>query len=332
MSLPECPLWVISRHSHASYASVRVLQDAQSESARELLKQWYSNTLLSRLDHKSEGSIIVVMQRLHPDDLVGHLLEQGGWTHLNLPAIAETGCSIPLGMNRFHHRRIGDLLHPERENEIALAELRRIMGSMAFAAQYLQAPVPLDGNLIKWSWFKTYDSPPSPKSGDRLFVSWDTAMTNTQLSDFSACVVLLVRRETVYILDVIRTRLEYPDLKRAVISQHKRWRHTPASYSLLIEKKGSGQSLIQDLYRENIHSIGIKPDGDKIMRMATQTAPIEAGAVHLPRDAPWLDEFKKEILSFPKGRHDDQIDALSQGLQRAYAPGPPMPSFGTYGQ
>ena len=95
------------------------------------------------------------------------------------------------------------------------------------------------------------------------------------------------------------------------------------AYYLLIEKKGSGLSLIQDLYREGIHAIGVEPDGDKIMRMAAQTAPIEAGAVHLPLNAPWLDEFKKEVLSFPKGRHDDQIDALSQGLQRAFAPQPP---------
>ena len=182
-------------------------QDAQSESSRESVKQWYSNTLLSRLDHKSEGSIIVVMQRLHPDDLVGHLLEQGGWTHLNLPAIAESECSIALGNNRYHHRRIGDLLHPERENEVALHELKTSMGSMEFSAQYQQAPVPLGGNLIKWSWFKFYNAPPSPRPGDRLIVSWDTAMSSNQLADFSACVVLLVRGETVYVLDVIRARL-----------------------------------------------------------------------------------------------------------------------------
>jgi hypothetical protein len=195
-------------------------QDAQSESARDSLKQWYSNTLLSRLDHKSEGSIIVVMQRLHPDDLVGYLLEQGGWTHLNLPAIAETECSIALGMNRYHHRRIGDLLHPERENETALHELKTVMGSMEFSAQYQQAPIPPGGNLIKWSWFKFYDEPPSPRPGDSLILSWDTAMSSNQLSDFSACVVLLVRGETIYVLDVTRARLEYPDLKRAVLLHH----------------------------------------------------------------------------------------------------------------
>ena len=89
---------------------------------------------------------------------------------------------------------------------------------------------------------------------------------------------------------------------------------------------------MQDLRRDNIHAIGITPEGDKIMRMAAQTAPIEAGAVHLPARAPWVEEFKKEILSFPASKHDDQIDALSQALQRAFAPGPPVAVFGTYGR
>src|SRR5262245_44907796 len=306
-------------------------QDAHSESGRESLKQWFSGTLLSRLDNKSEGAIIVVMQRLHPDDLVGHLLEQGGWTLLNLPAVAETQCSIPLGMNRYHYRQVGDLLHPEREDQVALDELKRAMGSMEFAAQYQQAPVPIDGNLIKWSWFKFYDSPPTPRLGDRLIVSWDTAMSSNQLCDYSACVVLHVRGETVYILDVLRARLEYPDLRRAVLSQHARWRQTQgAAYHLLIEDKGSGQSLIQDLNRENIHAIRIDPEGEKTLRMAAQAAHIEAGAVHLPRNAPWLDEFKKETLSFPNGKNDDQVDALSQGLQRAFLPKPPAVVQGRY--
>jgi predicted phage terminase large subunit-like protein len=273
-----------------------------------------------------------VMQRLHPEDLVGHVLEQGGWKHLNLPAIAEEESLIALGVNRSHRRMIGDLLHPERENLAALNELKAAMGSMEFSAQYQQAPVPIGGNLIKWKWFKSYQVPPTPQPGDKLIVSWDTAQSSQQLADYSACVVLLVRKETVFILDVVRARLEYPELKRAVLDSHHRWRRGGcSSYSLLIEKKGSGLSLIQDLARQNIHAIGIHPEGDKIMRMATQTPPIEAGAVHLPMTAPWLDEFRKEILSFPKSRHDDQVDALSQGLQRAYVPPPATAQFGTYG-
>jgi hypothetical protein len=87
-------------------------------------------------------------------------------------------------------------------------------------------------------------------------------------------------------------------------------------------------SLIQDLQRHNIHATGVNPDGDKIMRMAAQSVSIEAGAVHLPINAPWLDEFKKEILAFPASKHNDQVDALSQALQRANALPPPMPVFG----
>jgi predicted phage terminase large subunit-like protein len=305
-------------------------KDAHSASARESLKQWYANTLLSRLDHKTEGSIIVVMQRLHPDDLVGHLLEQGGWAHLNLPAIAEEESIVRLGSNRSHRRRVGDLLHPERESRAALDELKASMGSMEFEAQYQHAPVPIGGNLIKWSWFKYYVTPPAPQPGDKVIVSWDTALSSSQLADYSACVVLLARGEAIYLLDVVRARLEYPDLRRVVLQHHHRWRPIASNYALLIEKKGSGLSLIQDLRRESIYAIGVEPDGDKIMRMTAQTAPIEAGAVHLPAQAPWLDEFKKELLSFPFSRHDDQIDALSQALQRAFAPGPPVARFGHY--
>jgi phage terminase large subunit-like protein len=164
------------------------------------------------------------------------------------------------------------LLHPERENEAALNELKASMGSMEFSAQYQQAPVPIGGNLIKWSWFKFYETPPTPQPGDKLVVSWDTAMSSGELADYSACVVLLVRRETVYVLDVFRSRLPYPELKRKVVELHQRWRRAAANYALIVENKGSGMSLIQDLRHENIHAIGIVPEADKVMRMSAQTA------------------------------------------------------------
>jgi predicted phage terminase large subunit-like protein len=247
-----------------------------------------------------------------------------------MPAIAEEESIVQLSLNRSHKRWVGDLLHPERESQAALDELKATMGSMEFAAQYQQAPVPIGGNLIKWLWFKSYERPPTPQPGDTLIVSWDTALSSSQLADYSACVVLLARRGTIYILHVVRARLEYPDLRRVVLEQHHRWRPFASNYVLLIERKGSGLSLIQDLQRERIYPIGVDPDGDKIMRMAAQTAPIEAGVVHLPTQAPWLDDFKKELLSFPLSKHDDQIDALSQALQRAYAPEPPRAVMGSY--
>jgi hypothetical protein len=168
-------------------------QDAHSQAAREGLQQWYANTLLSRLDRKSEDAIVVVMQRLHVDDLVGYLLEQGGWTHLNLPAMAETPQVVPLGPGRYHRRRQGDVLHPEREPLAVLDEMRRSMGSLDFAAQYQQEPVAPGGNLIQWSWFRTYDERPVVGPGDKIIVSWDTAVSASELADYSACVILQVR-------------------------------------------------------------------------------------------------------------------------------------------
>jgi hypothetical protein len=129
-------------------------QDAHSRAARGNLLQWYSNTLLSRLDNKARDAIIVVMQRLHSDDLVGHLLREGGWTHLNLPAIAEVEEQIQLGPNRFHVRKVGDLLHSERESQAVLDQIKRSMGLSEFTAQFQQAPVPPGGNMVKWAWFR----------------------------------------------------------------------------------------------------------------------------------------------------------------------------------
>jgi predicted phage terminase large subunit-like protein len=292
-------------------------QDAWSEVARKNCIQWYGNTLLTRLNNKTEDAIVVVMQRLHTDDLVGHLLEQEGWVQLNLPAIAECEQRIALGAKRWHLRQPGDLLHPEREPQSELDKLKRGMGSMDFGAQYQQEPIAAGGNLVKWEWFKFYDQRPLIDATDRIIVSWDTALSAKELASFSACVVLQVRGETAYVLEVIRERLEYPELRRKVMEVHKLWRNRNY-YALVIENKGSGMSLIQDLQQQGIPAIAIDPVGDKVMRMNQQTARIEGRTVCLPKQAPWLDEFRREISAFPAGRHSDQVDALSQALHRAY--------------
>jgi len=289
-------------------------QDAHSELARKNVPQWFSNTLLSRLDNKAKDAIVVVMQRLHVDDLVGYLQDQEKWTHLCLAAIAEVEQRIPLGPHRWHTRKPGELLHPEREPLSILEELKRGMGSLDFAAQYQQSPVLAGGNLIKRDWFPVFDDPPRPKPGDRVVVSWDTALSADELSSYSACVVLQARGERVYVLEVFRDRLEYPELKRKVLEFHRRWRSYTNNYALLIEKMGSGMSLFQDLRQNNIHPVGIRPKEDKIIRMNAHTARIEAGSVYLPRKAYWLDDFMQELLAFPASRHNDQIDAFSQAL------------------
>lgn len=287
--------------------------EALSETKRAAVSEWYDSTLTSRLDDKKKDVIILIMQRLHVDDLVGHVLEKDGqhWVHLNLPAIADRAMDVPLGDGRFYHRAEGELLHAEREPRATLEDLRSAMGSQSFSAQYQQAPVPPGGALIRRDWLATYDRLPEPRQGDRIVQSWDTASKANASNDYSACTTWLMSGKDYYLFHVDRRRLEFPDLKRRIVALAE----AREANTVLIEDAGSGISLIQELRDEGqVRPIAIKPDRDKISRLEGQSAVIEAGRVFLPAKAPWLDEFLAEVLAFPYGRFDDQVDSLSQFL------------------
>ena len=191
--------------------------EIHSETARKRVIDWYGGALVSRLNDKQTGSIIAVMQRLHEDDLAGHLLRQGGWNHLNMPAIALEEETIELGRGGTHVRRSGDILHPERESREALEAIKAEVGSLLFSAQYQQQPVPVEGNLIRRSWFPAYDALPAGLAGTRIVQSWDVAMMTSGRNDYSACSTWLVHKNDAYLVHVYRGRLEYPDLRRKVI-------------------------------------------------------------------------------------------------------------------
>jgi predicted phage terminase large subunit-like protein len=287
--------------------------DAMSEVRRKQVKEWFDGTLLSRLDSKRNDVIVIVMQRVHVDDLVGHVLEKGSdWVHLDLPAIALEDGIIPIGPESVHHRRFGDVLHPAREPLELLDQIKADMGTMRFSAQYQQRPVPADGNLIRWKWFAACDHYPAHGSDGRVIQSWDTASKAGELNDYSVCTTWLMKGDDYYLLDVHRVRLEYPFLKKRVIERARKFN----AHSVVIEDKGSGTQLIQDLRYEKtgVPPIAITPDSDKITRMSNQSAHIEAGQVFLPKSAPWLDEFKAEMMAFPNGKFDDQVDSVSQFL------------------
>jgi predicted phage terminase large subunit-like protein len=296
--------------------------ELHSETARKRVNEWYGGALVHRLNDKERGPIIVIMQRLHEDDLAGHLIQQGGWNHLNLPAIALEDETVNLGSGRTICRRVGDILHPERESREALEAVKAEVGSLLFSAQYQQQPVPIDGNVIKRAWFRTYESLPTGLVRTRIVQSWDVAMTTGDRNDFSVGTTWLVHKNEAYLVYVYRGRLEYPELRRKVIVMAKE--HNAAT--ILIEEAGPGMNLLQDLRANRPNGmtspIGIKPEGSKVDRMVAQSAKIEAGQVHLPVSAPWLSDFLTELLSFPNGRHDDQVDSVSQflrWLQNAYA-------------
>jgi predicted phage terminase large subunit-like protein len=284
------------------------LGDAMSEAVRTRVIEWYRSTLLSRADDKKAARIVLVMQRVHQDDLAGYLQEQGGFEVLNLPAIAQRNETYFLGDGRTYDRQKGELLHPEHEPAHVLAELKREMGPIAFSAQYQQSPIPPGGAIIKRKWLTPYDDI-SAQSGDRIIISWDIALSEAEIGDYSACVVLLRRKEVFYILEVVCGRFPFDTLKRKVIEVKQRY----GSSTLLIEDSPISRGLIQSLCEQSINVTPYKPDTDKQARVIAQTDLFAGGSVRFPRRAAWLEEFTAELLAFP-GRHDDQVDALTQGL------------------
>lgn len=284
--------------------------DAESEAERRRVNEWYDNSLYSRLDDKNRGAIIVVMQRLHENDLTGHLLAKGEFSCLALPAIAVEPQIVPIGEARFHERPAGTALHPARESLETLQQIKSSIGSRLFEAQYQQAPVPAEGNLFKAVWLKRYAEPPPDRLLD-IVQSWDTASKVGLSNDYSVCTTWGIRKEVCCLLDVCRGRWEFPDLVRTVVAGAERHR----AKTILIEDANSGAALIQTLRQQTaLNVIAVKPTLDKMTRAAQQSAAIESGRVLLPERAPWLGEYEKEMLAFPNGRHDDQVDSTTQFL------------------
>jgi predicted phage terminase large subunit-like protein len=290
-------------------------EEALSDVARNRANEWIGHTVLSRFNDKRTGRMVIIMQRLHLDDVVGHVLQRENWEVVSLPAIAEERTVIEYSNLRGAHRivrEVGDVLHPGREPLEVLDQIRTSIGSYNFSAQYQQSPVPLGGAIVKLEWFRTYLPGEVPATFDYVVQSWDTASKVSELADYSVCTTWRVTDKVAYLLDVYRKRVEFPDLRRDIQAMAK-------SYNadiILIEESSSGVALIQDLKREgNVAVHPMKPTGDKVMRMMQQTAYIEAGNVMIPAEAPWREQYIKELTTFPFGKHDDQVDSTSQALK-----------------
>ena len=161
-------------------------------------------------------------------------------------------------------------------------------------------PSATEGEIIKWEWFRFYDEPPARTADDRIVQSWDTASKAEEINDFSVCTTWRISGNDYYLIDVLREKLKYPDLKRRIIDHARRF----GANSIIIEDKGSGIALIQELQRETAdvpHPIAFTPEADKVTRMHAQSAKIEAGHVHLPQRAEWLEDLRLELLQFPEG-------------------------------
>jgi predicted phage terminase large subunit-like protein len=277
--------------------------EAQSETIRKRLIEWFYSTLYTRAEPGS--TIIIIETRWHESDLIGELLANHAedWYEIRLPALAEE--NDPL------NRKPGQALCPERFDEKSLQKIKETIGSSMFEGLYQQNPAPPEGHMFRKSWWRYFDlSSYTPLIG--IVQSWDCAFENGVNNSYSVGQTWGVAQNGFYLINSLRKKLEYPELVRAV--QRQAQKYNPSR--ILIEYQASGRALVQDLYRRTrlpIQSVKVT-QGSKESRARLSTAIVESGKVFLPKKADWLDEFLHELTMFPTGKYTDQVDALSQAL------------------
>lgn len=303
--------------------------DAMSDVERKRVNDWFRNTVYTRLNDPKNDIIVIVMQRVHMNDLVGEVLELEEWEVLDLPSIAQEDQEIEIDEGVFYHRKEGDVLHPEHCDLAELEKRRAILGSPGFSAQYLQRPVPPGGVIFLRKWFRSFDPNLIRHRVERIWQSWDTASQVNDWNCYSVCLTFGVIEGRVCLLHVYRDRLEYPALRAKIIKHAQNW----GAERVLIEKASTGLALLQDIIGKTHFSVIPFPvRGDKITRAEQASAIVEAGRVFLPEDAPWLADFLKEVLAFPGSKYDDQVDALSQILWYLdHCPKPPVVTIRSIG-
>lgn len=273
--------------------------EATSEVRRKGVIDFFQNTIESRTNDPSTP-IIVIMQRLHQSDLAGWLQEGSNgedWELLSIPVRNEAG--EPLWPFKHSAEKLAAMEAKNRYN---------------FAGQYMQRPAPLGGGIFKDEWWRYFRLEALPHV-KRVINTWDTAFKANEANDYNVGFAIAECEHGYYVLDRLKKKMEYPELKRSVKSfAEVTPPHRPSA--VLVEDKASGQSLIQDLRADSLLPIvAISKELDKISCANAITATIESGRVYLPEGAPWVPDFLQTMGRFPNDTHDDDADSFSQGLK-----------------
>lgn len=292
---------------------VKNAEEADSETMREKIWEWYTSTLYTRLT--PDGRIVVVMTRWHEDDLVGRLLKKEAdevkegahrgerWTVINFPALAEA--------DDYLKRAEGQPLWPEYGFDIdRMQQIRVDVGSRVFNALYQQRPSAAEGQLFKRHWWQYYTVLPTMV---RKIISIDATFKDSDNSDFVSIQVWGKRAADMYLIDRINARMDFVTTIQAIRNIVKK--HPDAAMKL-VEDKANGSAIISMLRREIGGIVPINPQGGKIARANAISPHIESGNVYLPEDKPWISDFVEECSAFPNGKHDDDVDAMTQALNR----------------
>ena len=282
-------------------------KEASSEVERNRANTAYSETFYSRTKNPHTAIRIVVMQRLHEDDLSGYLLKKGGYRHVCLPG--ELNDNIK--PERLREKYVDGLFWKERFTQDLLNKYKTELGSVGYAGQVLQQPAPPSGNIFKKQWFDIVNEYPQ----DAVWhVKIDPAYTSKTENDPTAILLYTWYQNNLYIRNVETVRLEFPELVKFLkvyAHNHK----LTAQSKIYIEPKASGKSIVQQLRHETGLNVmeDKSPERDKITRANNVSAKVEAGRVKLVAGG-WNDRFIGEVIQFPYAKHDDQVDCMVMAL------------------
>lgn len=285
---------------------------ANSEAEREASVNFFKNTLQTRLNDPKTGVFIVIMQRLHENDLTGHILSEAlGYEHLCLPAIAEekTVIHFPISGKEIT-REPGDILNEGRFDSEVLDNMKKSMGSVQFAGQFQQTPAPAEGIIFKREWLTSFYTE-APRTTD--IQSWDMAFTKSEGSAKVAGFVLGRRGADIYIRDLVNDKMDFTESVAAVRTLSGKWKSARAK---VVENKANGPAIVNTLKKEIPGMVEFNPKGSKEERAMSVTPYFEAGNIHFPdpKTHPWVDDLIRDLLIFPKGTYKDTVDALVQGI------------------
>lgn len=303
------------------------VDEVLSDTTRESVLEWWDQTMSTRLNDPASGVRVVIMQRLHERDLSGHVLARGGWEHLCLPSEYEP--SHPFVWPDDPREKEGDLLWPQHVPAEFLEEKKVDLGSYGYAGQYQQRPAPAEGGIIKRQWWRFYEELPQI---DRLMQSWDLAFKATNEADYVVGQLWACDGPNKYLVKQMRGRFDFPETQEKILEMTNwaadKW-PSMANHAILIEDAANGPAVIAALRRKIASVIPVKPMGSKEARAHAVAPQIEAGNVFLPgalredrhdydhtKTPLWVQTFVEETTSFPNGRHDDQVDAMTQALVR----------------
>jgi predicted phage terminase large subunit-like protein len=289
---------------------VKNREDAESQNNRDANWDWYTSTAYTRL--APGGGVLVILTRWHDDDLAGRLLKsalQGGdeWEVVRYPAIAEEDEEF---------RKAGEALHPERYSVEALRRIEKAVGPRDWSALYQQNPVADDGQYFTRGMVNYYDPEDIDEDAMRYYCAWDLAIGKNDRNDYSVGIVVGINdRDDMFVMDVVRGRFDGFELVERILDLYEQWKpsiigiekgHIEMALGPFLEKRVRERGLFEAYFKDL--KTGRR---DKEARARAIQGRMQQGKVYFPRDAAFSGPLIAELLRFPNGTHDDQVDALS---------------------